>query len=1318
MTPKILVSYLFLLLVVSNGLHAQTDEQVGRAELSRPKMVVPQRFNTWNCLSLSPDGASLAALHHDAAALYSAETGRLLRIEADRDAVHFQFSPTGELIFLSKDSIKIYDRIGMLSWAAFLSQSGDLYSSSQNAVPRPEGGFISAQWSGTGKRFATLQKNGVLGVHNMTGGAPIQTHAVLINSIKEAETCLEPARIAWDQDERWIAVVLGKNVVAVEATDDGLFVRMEETVSLEASSVVRSAEAGSFRIASDRMSYVLNGPEASLSASEFPNFNEESQPNEEFVRSLAGRVVSMAKKFGDRGFVFRAHHSEHFLDSERYEPIHRSMSLSFDQFQHKTFTSTIFGTRTLGRFAGSDDQVCVSANPSNRQILFGTGHGKCFVCQYDEGSVRKFAQVRHDLSGAIHCQWLSDSRAALVDGFTGRARLISLDKPLPPLPIAEQLASSYSVRCERGQALCGFDNGKCVAVVDGVRLRLMDGQFQHGEEKSPEPVVEVGFRNDSRAAIAIPRRGPIVRWLLPSGQFTGAGDNRIVGKPSHRPYSSEKNKEETIFVQAVGSVSQLWNVIRNGAMVEFLPDRVDRTSIGHDHGLARIRVKADGKLNDTWLDTQGVLCVAISTNSKRVAVGTMFGAVELFDSDGNRQKALSLGSSPVTCITAFRDGLFIAGCANGEVFEISTERGNARKLFLARHRDSENGIEPISSISVSPSGERIVASGWSGQLFLTADLFKQQNLIEVDDNVWQAAFLNDDSVLIASERKGVIVVDAAVSEVVGRLFGISADSAMFIAEDGRFDIVGQYELVSALGWVFDDAPYSSLSPEVFARDYYTPGLFAEVLAGKPASLNRTLSSLNRVQPPVSFLKVEAIEGEPDVVEVLVRVSGASDDFGVGKSKRVMSTGVYDLRLFRDGQLVGQHPPESLNSALPTIARTEEDLGRWRKASRVCGAEGEKTVKFRVQLPHNRASGEQIEFSAYAFNCDRVLSETATKKFSVPDGIQTLPPSAFLVGVGVDAYEGNVVRNLEYAAADARLLLNDLVPRFRTLGYSVDETALVSPVADATGATKRPKELAATKDNIRNAIAHVRETAGPDDVVMLCFSSHGYASEDGMFYLFPHDLGEENRQSVSEMSDMERKSFLAAECISSDELSSWLREVDASEIVMIVDTCHAAAAIEGAGDFKPGPMGSRGFGQLAYDKSMRILTASQAGDVALESNKVKHGLLTYALVCDGLKSQNADTDGNSQISLTEWLSYAERRVPVLFEEIYTNTFESSCDDLTLNSQIANSARTYEGKRRGDKQGATIPLQSGTPTVQSPRLFQFKNQEANSIILSKW
>jgi len=81
------------------------------------------------------------------------------------------------------------------------------------------------------------------------------------------------------------------------------------------------------------------------------------------------------------------------------------------------------------------------------------------------------------------------------------------------------------------------------------------------------------------------------------------------------------------------------------------------------------------------------------------------------------------------------------------------------------------------------------------------------------------------------------------------------------------------------------------------------------------------------------------------------------------------------------------------------------------------------------------------------------------------------------------------------------------------------------------------------------------------------------------------------------------------------------------------------------------MGSRGLGQLAYDKGMRILAASQADDFALESTRLQHGLLTYALVHDGLEGGLADSGPHDGvIQLSEWLAFGASRVPELCDEI--------------------------------------------------------------------
>ena len=208
-----------------------------------------------------------------------------------------------------------------------------------------------------------------------------------------------------------------------------------------------------------------------------------------------------------------------------------------------------------------------------------------------------------------------------------------------------------------------------------------------------------------------------------------------------------------------------------------------------------------------------------------------------------------------------------------------------------------------------------------------------------------------------------------------------------------------------------------------------------------------------------------------------------------------------------------------------------------------------------------------------------------------------------------------------------------------------------------------------KKNLPPGAERIRK-AEPDDLVMLSVSSHGYTSKEGMFYIVSSDSGHTEGHGLTEQ--------LRQKWISSDELSAWLRDVDAGDLVMIVDTCHSAATVEEPG-FKPGPMGSRGLGQLAYDKGMRILAASQADDVALESEKLKQGLLTYALVHDGLEAQQAVKAGTKEITLDSWLEYGSERVPTLYQQVLTGkvqTFAEGSKDVVIDQQLSGGTSTLK------------------------------------------
>ena len=307
---------------------------------------------------------------------------------------------------------------------------------------------------------------------------------------------------------------------------------------------------------------------------------------------------------------------------------------------------------------------------------------------------------------------------------------------------------------------------------------------------------------------------------------------------------------------------------------------------------------------------------------------------------------------------------------------------------------------------------------------------------------------------------------------------------------------------------------------------------------------------------------------------------------------------------------------------------------------------------RVAAP---AGPSTVRIGAYAFDRREVKSETVEVVVDNPRRDIEPRRRAFVLDIGVDEYEDPSIPPLTYAVADA-LAMNRSLRYLR--GYDVHSVVL------AEGA-----DAPATRANLRDALAtisgHLRgsarprwarelEPSGPDDLVIVTFAGHGVARGD-VFHLLLED-GE----------------------VPEGELETWLRPIVAHDFALVIDACNAGASV--GESFKPGPLSSRGFGQLAYDKGMLVLAASQSDEVALESDDLKQGLVTFALAREGLAERLADSDGDVGITLREWLAYATRRVP----------------------QLAGAVQ--RGLSRPDAPPAV---------VQRPRLFAYKDAGRNVV-----
>jgi hypothetical protein len=483
------------------------------------------------------------------------------------------------------------------------------------------------------------------------------------------------------------------------------------------------------------------------------------------------------------------------------------------------------------------------------------------------------------------------------------------------------------------------------------------------------------------------------------------------------------------------------------------------------------------------------------------------------------------------------------------------------------------------------------------------------------------------------------------------------------------------------------------------REYYEPGLLARVLRGEPLPKVKDLSALEVRTAEVTVGEPEAERdgaGQPTgQVTVAVDVAAVPGGQGQCSSGSKKANGAFDLRLFRDRQLVGWvdgRVGEAGTTGTGTCTRAENGSAR-------CTFEG-------IRLPRD-GSREAVVFSAYAFNCDEVKSETARVEYALPEGLPRRQGRAYVIAMGVDDSQGGEEGwDLTFAAKDARELARQVGKGLEKSRQSeaVVPVLLLSEKGEASKASPSratSANLQAVLDRLAGRAADATRLAGilgpgwaerlqpaqPEDVVVLTFSGHGYRDRKGEFYVFPEDIPQGASLRGIEGGD---PNPLREAAIASQELEGWLREVDAGELVLVLDACHAAASVEGEG-YKPGPFASRGLGQLAYSKGMRVLAASQAAEPAWEDSRYGHGLLTYALAVEGLREGKADADRDGEIRLGEWLRYGVERVPALGREA--------------------------GQRKVPDAEIIGPELTETTLTQTPALFDMQRSGRQEVVLGR-
>lgn len=288
---------------------------------------------------------------------------------------------------------------------------------------------------------------------------------------------------------------------------------------------------------------------------------------------------------------------------------------------------------------------------------------------------------------------------------------------------------------------------------------------------------------------------------------------------------------------------------------------------------------------------------------------------------------------------------------------------------------------------------------------------------------------------------------------------------------------------------------------------------------------------------------------------------------------------------------------------------------------------------RRDLPRFLRRYEMVEFSApddeYAFK--RLLAgilgippvqvegyiqaETAKERLSPPPSGVFEQGHALVIGVANYPRVNPLPESVLNDARDLHALLTDS----STCGYP---PAQITQLLDAE----------ATAGGIHTALADLAARTGPDDTVVVFFSGHGAhdpAGADTRQYILPYDCDPAN---------------LPGSAIPGDEMTAMLREIKASRLLVLFDSCHSG----GAGDPKAVlPQLKLGLSEdyyraLAQGKGRVVIASSRPDEVSWALSGMDNSLFTHYLL-EALRGQ-CYTLGDGYVRVFDVFRYVADHVP--------------------------------------------------------------------------
>jgi hypothetical protein len=517
---------------------------------------------------------------------------------------------------------------------------------------------------------------------------------------------------------------------------------------------------------------------------------------------------------------------------------------------------------------------------------------------------------------------------------------------------------------------------------------------------------------------------------------------------------------------------------------------------------------------------------------------------------------------------------------------------------------------PITALAFDASSKLIAAADAKCRITLVKTKSDEiTQVLSLSERIFDLRFsLRNPKVLLAYTASGVTVLDLDRNRVLGAITVLPGLSGwVVLSQHGLFDGPSVF-------WDFVRVRSTPSEPGVplssMIEDFYTPQLLPALLEGRSLVAAQDVNTIDRRTPVVKLgaARLRAGPGASDWLVVSLEATEVAPD---GSARR--GSGVRDLRLFRNGVLVrtwrGDLPLEQGRFEARTALRVSDGVQR---------------------------------LSAYAFNRSNVKGFDTHLEVTIETD-SSRPKTLHVLAVGVSRYERSEL-SLRFAHTDAISFAAAITDSIQTTGQfqRVSNYLLLNEDATRRNILLALRRLAGGPRPIAGSllppVLQDIEVPGPDDAVMVYYSGHADVV-GGQYRLLPHDT----RIKVV------NGTVLADEQsgISQEEFAQALERVDGADFVLVVDACYSGQLLTSAD--RRAPVSARGFAQLAFNKGMSVIVASTSQQVAVESDVLGHGDLTFALIREGLTTLDADqSPADGVVSVREWLEWSARRVPELHQ----------------------------------------------------------------------